>query len=257
MMKLTSSNYHSTEANRQYWSSSLFKAFDRCEAAGLASVLGEYTRPETKALLLGSYVDAYFAGELEEFTARNGDKIYKKNGDLYSDYVHARDIIAAVEAQPTMLEYLTGDKQTIMTAVFFDVPWKIKMDVYDGTRIVDLKCVKDFKDIYQPGFGFRSWVEYWAYDIQGAIYQKVVEENTGKRVPFYLAAVTKEPVPDVDLIEIPQPYLDAALEIVKSKIDGFDLVKLGEIPPKRCGVCDYCKRTKKITGPKQFEPEEG
>ena len=50
--------------------------------------------------------------------------------------------------------------------------------------------------------------------------------------------------------------LDAALAIVESKIDRFDLVKTGEIEPKRCGVCDYCKLTKKIEGPRTFEPLE-
>ena len=257
-MILTSSNYHSLEANREFWSVSLFKAFDRCEASGLASVRGQYEREQTDALLIGSYVDAYFSGELDEFIKRDGDKLFKKNGELYAKFEHANDIIDTVEAQPLMMEYLKGDKQVIMTADLFGVSWKIKMDVFNGERIVDLKCVKDFEPIYKEGSGRVSWVEFWGYDIQGAIYQRVEQIATGreKPLPFYIVAVTKETVPDVDLIEIPQYMLDAAFAVVESKIDRFDLVKLGEIAPKRCGTCDYCKLTKQIKGPRTFEPLE-
>ena len=255
-MILTSSNYHSIDANKAFWSVSLFKAFDRCEAAGLASVRGQYEREQTDALLIGSYVDAYFSGELDEFIKRDGDKLFKKNGELYAKFEHANDIIDTVEAQPLMMEFLRGEKQVIRTASMFGVDWKIKMDVFNGDRIVDLKCVKDFEPIYKEGFGRMDWISFWGYDIQGAIYQKVVELNTGKKLPFYIVAVTKEKVPDVAVIEIPQYVLDTALKVVEAKIDKFDLVKMGEIEPERCGKCEYCKQTKRLTAPSVFEPEE-
>ena len=94
------------------------------------------------------------------------------------------------------------------------------------------------------------------YDIQGAIYQRVVEEATGKRLPFYIVAVTKEKVPDVAVIEIPQSVLDTALKVVEAKIDRFDLVKIGEIPPNRCEVCEWCRKTKILTVPSIYESEE-
>ena len=257
MMTLTSSNYYTPEANREYWSVSLFKAFDKCEAAGLAQVRGQYERPETDALLIGSYVDAYFTGDLDEFVGQHADSMFKKNGELYAKYEHANKIINTVECQPLMMDFLQGEHQKIFTADLFGVPWKIKTDVYKwADKIVDLKCVKDFKPIYQEGFGYRSWLEYWQYDIQGAIYQKVVEAVTGEVLPFYIAAVTKEPVPDVDVIQIPQSVLDTALKVVEAKIDRFDLVKMGEIPPERCGTCEYCRKTKILTAPSVYEPEE-
>ena len=256
-MILTSSNYHGIEANKEFWSVSLFKAFDRCEASGLASVQGEYEREQTDALLIGSYVDAYFSGEMDEFIKRDGDKLFKKNGELYAKFEHANDIIDTVEAQPLMMEFLKGEKQVIRTATLFDVPWKIKMDVFNGERIVDLKCVKDFEPIYKEGSGRVSWVEFWCYDIQGAIYQKVEQISSGrdKPLPFYIVAVTKEKIPDVAVIEIPQHVLDTALKIVEAKIDRFDLVKIGEIEPERCEKCEYCKQTKRLTAPSVFEPE--
>lgn len=255
-MNLTNENYFSPEAMREYWSVSQFKSFRKCEACGLAELRGEYEREETTSLLVGRYVDAYFSDEMPQFLNESGHKILKKNGGLLAEFSHADDIIKRVESDPLMMEYLTGDKQVIMTAELFGVPWKIKMDVYNGERIVDLKCVKDFEDIREPGYGYRSWIEYWGYDIQGSIYQKVVELNIGKRLPFYIAAVTKEKVPNIDLIQIPQSYLDTAYKIVDAHIDRLDLVKTGEIEPTRCERCDYCKRTKILTGPRQYEIKE-
>ncbi len=257
-MILTTDNYFSPEANGNYWSVSLYKAFDKCEASGLAQVKGEYERETTDALLIGSYIDAYFSGELDNFIKRDGDKMFKKNGELYAKFEHANDIIDTVEAQPLMMEFLKGDKQVIRTASMFGVDWKIKMDVFNGERIVDLKCVKDFEPIYKEGAGRVSWVEYWGYDIQGAIYQKVEQISSGrdKPLPFYIVAVTKEKIPDVAVIEIPQHVLDTALKIVEAKIDKFDLVKMGEIEPERCERCQYCKETKILTAPSVFEPVE-
>lgn len=257
-MTLTTDNYYSPEANRAHWSVSLFKAFDKCEASGLAQVKGDYERDMTDALLIGSYVDAYFSYELNDFIRVHGDKMFKKNGELYAKFEHASEIIDVVEAQPLMMEFLKGDKQVIRTAELFDVSWKIKMDVFNGERIVDLKCVKDFEPIYKEGAGRVSWIEYWGYDIQGAIYQKIEQLSSGrdKPLPFYIVAVTKEKVPDVAVIQIPQHVLDTALKIVEAKIDRFDLVKMGEIEPERCGKCEYCKQTKRLTAPIVFEPEE-
>lgn len=258
MPNVTAENYYSVEANKSYWSVSMYKAFDKCEASGLAQVRGEYEREATDALLFGSYVDAYFSDELDDFIRRDGDKIFKRNGEPYAKFAHANTVIDAIESQPLMMEFLQGEKQVIRTAELFDVSWKIKMDVFNGERIVDLKCVRDFEPLYKEGSGRVSWIEYWGYDIQGAIYQKVEQISSGrdKPLPFYIVAVTKEKVPDVAVIQIPQYVLDTALKVVESKIDEFDLVKMGEIDPTRCGKCEYCKQTKKLTAPSVFEPEE-
>ena len=256
MTRLTSSNYFSPESNKAYWSVSQFKAFDKCEACGLAMARGQFHREETDSLLIGSYVDAYFSGTMDEFVGEHSDTMFKKNGELYAKYEQANKLINTIECQPLMMDYLDGEKQVIKTADLFGVPWKIKTDVYvPGKRIVDLKCVKDFKPIYEDGFGYRSWIEYWGYDIQGAVYQKIVEEATGERLPFYIVAVTKEKTPDVAVIQIPQSVLDTALKVVEAKIDRFDLVKLGEIEPERCEACEWCRKTKILTVPSMYESE--
>jgi hypothetical protein len=103
-----------------------------------------------------------------------------------------------------------------------------------------------------------NWIGYGGYDIQGAIYQRVEQIYSGRTepLPFYIVAVTKEKIPDVAVIHIPQHVLDTALKLVEAKIDGYDLVKHGEIEPKKCGKCDYCKQTKIITQPEEFEIRE-
>ena len=258
-MKLTNENYFSEEAASEFWSVSQFKAFNKCEAAGLAEARGEYQREETDALLIGSYVDAYFSGDIDKFIKVNGDKMFsKRGGGLLAKFSHANDIIDRVEADSLMMDYLTGEKQVIMEAELFGVPWKAKFDVYDETRIVDLKCVRDFEDVFDKGYGYRSWVEYWGYDIQGAIYQKIEQlvNHREQPLPFYIAAVTKERVPDIKVIQIPQHVLDAAYNMVGAKIERFDLIKSGDVEPVRCEKCDYCKSTKKLTAPEIYEIRE-
>ena len=258
MISLTSTNYHTTRANKDYWSVSLFKAFDRCETCGLAMVRGEYEQEKTASLLVGSYVDSYVAGEYNEFVTEHPEIFNSRTGELKSDYRKADELIRIIENQPLMVDYLTGEKQVIMSAELFDVPWKIKIDVHGGNRIVDLKVVKDFEPMYKDGLGRVSWVEYWGYDIQGAIYQRIEQIASGRTepLPFYLVAVTKEKIPNFDVIQIPQHYLDTALKVVEAKIDRFDLIKSGDISPVRCGKCDYCKLTKRLTTPSVFEIEE-
>ena len=263
-MTLTSGNYYDTEANKTFWSVSAFKAFDRCEACGLASVRGQYHREETDALLIGSYVDAYFSGEMDEFMGAHAEQMFTKKGTLYAKYETADRCINAIECQPLMLDYLDGEKQVIRTGNLFGVDWKIKMDVYDNVghgnippRIVDLKCVRDFEPLYKEGFGRLSWIEYWGYDIQGAIYQKIeqISAQRAEPLPFYIVAVTKEKTPDVAIIQLPQHVLDTALKVVEAKIDRFDLIKNGDIEPVGCGKCEWCKSTKILTEPEIYEVE--
>lgn len=254
---LTNKNYFSPEAQRQYWSASQFKSFMNCEAAALAELAGVYEHSTSTALLVGSYVDAFYSGELEQFKDAHPEIINSRTKELKADYQHADDIIERINRDPLMSDYLTGEKQKIYTASLFDVPWKIKVDVINEDRIVDLKIVKDFDSIYKDGHGWLSWIEYWAYDIQGAIYQKIEQLASGRTepLPFYIAAATKEKTPDIAVIQIPQPILDTALQYVESKIERFDLVKSGEVEPIRCEKCDYCKESKVLSAPAIYERE--
>lgn len=257
-MELNNDNYYSLEAGRNYWSVSQFKSFNKCEACGLAESRGYYERPETDALLVGSYVDAYFSGEFERFQEERGSQMFKKNGEILAKFENANNMINRIESDPLMNEYLTGERQPILSAELFGVEWKAKFDFYNEQRIVDLKTTKDFNDVYDPGYGWRSWIEYYGYDIQGAIYTRIEQKVTGrsKPLPFYIAAVTKERVPDIKIIHIPEHVLEAAYKMVEAKIDRFELIKKGDVEPVRCEKCDYCKSTKILSKPEEYEIAE-
>lgn len=246
-MNLTAGNYFSPEANREYMSVSQFKSFMKCPAAALAELNGEYEREQTTALLVGSYVDAYFSDELEQFTAEHPE-IFKRDGTLKAEYAQADQIIARVSKDEMFMEYMSGDKQVIMTGQIEGVPVKIKVDSLLPDKIVDLKIMRDFEPIYDPDVCSRVpfWVA-WKYDIQAAVYQKIVWQNTSKHLPFFLAAATKEKVTDYNIFQIVQSDLDIALQTVKDNIVRFDAMKKGIIPADRCECCDYCRSTKKLT----------
>lgn len=246
--KLTEENYFSTENQLKYFGSSQIKAFMQCEAKAMAEIRGEYVPEPSTALLVGSFVDAYF--ESEDALARfqlTHPEIFTKSGGLRSDYVRAFQICSRIERDPMMMKYLGGQKQVIITEDLFGYPFKIKIDSYHpGKAIVDLKVMKDFEPMYVDGKGKVPFIEAWGYDIQGAIYQKVEQVAMGRPepLPFVLAAVTKQPVPDIGLFQVPQYKLDAALKIVEANIDRFADIKSGGIDPYRCGRCEYCRETK-------------
>lgn len=251
-MLLTPDNYYSAEANRAYMSASQIKSFMRCPAATMAELRGEYTRPATSALMIGSYVDAHFEGTLDAFRAEHPE-LYKRDGTLRAEYQHANTMIARAESDKVFMEYMRGDKQRIITGDIDGVPFKAKMDVYlPGERIVDLKTVRDFEPKYKPGSGLVSFVEYWGYDLQMAIYQML----EGHKLPTYIDAVTKEPTPDIAVISIPQHYMDAALAVMRENLQYYDAIKNGLIEPPRCGHCEYCKSTKVLTGAQPIEDFE-
>lgn len=68
---VTPENYYSPEMNMAYMGSTQFKAFEKCEAAALAELRGEYTPPTSQAFLVGGYIDAWFSGELPLYQAQH------------------------------------------------------------------------------------------------------------------------------------------------------------------------------------------
>lgn len=239
-MKLTKRNYFSIENNLKYMGSSQFKAFLECEAMALAEIKGEYVRKKTAAQIFGAYVDHWFEGTLDLF-AEEYPEAYTRNGDLKKEFQQANFVIERTARDKLFMKYMSGKKQVIKTGTIEGVPFKIKMDSYHpGKAIVDLKVVRSFEPIWKQGYGRLSFIEAWGYDIQGAIYQ-AVEKN---RLPFYIAAVTKEREPDLAVIQIIQSRLDLAMEVVMDHVKRFQAIKEGKIEPVRCEKCDYCRRTK-------------
>ena len=250
---LTNENYFSDNVRKRFLSVSLFKEFMKCEVMALALINGEIQEKPTDALLVGSYVDAYFSNELDDFVAKHPE-LFTKSGSLLAKYKIAEDVIKSIENDELMSKYLNGQKQVIMTGKIANTPWKIKMDAYHpGKLIVDQKIMKDMSDtwIVENGRNIKTdFVYAYRYDIQGAVYQEIESQNsaTHEKLPFVLAVTTKEEVPDKQLIKIDQEYLDLALEEVKAKAPRYWGIIKGEIEPIGCGHCPACRMKKKITG---------
>lgn len=250
-MILTPENYYSQAANREYMSYSQYKSFIKCEAAAMAELEGTYERPETTALLVGGYVDAYFSGEKEIF-AKQHPEIFLRNGiDLKAEYRNANEIISRIEQDNTLMHFLGGEKQVIMTGDICGVPWKIKIDAYHpGRAIVDLKIMKDFDPIYVDGSGRVPWYIAWEYIGQLATYQHIVSQNNGGHLlPCYIVAATKQTPPDIALIEAPPMMLATELETIEANVEYMNMVKTGLTEPQRCEKCAHCRETKIITLP--------
>ena len=251
-MPLTKRNYYSRKMNNIYMSVSQFKSFSRCPASAMAELKGKYKRETTTALLVGSYVDAYFEGTMTKFMKENPD-IFKKDKTLKADFIQAEAIIRRIERDKLFVSYMDGKKQVIMEGKINGVPVKIKIDALHPDKIVDLKIMKDFENVYVPDRGSVPWFDAWGYDLQGAVYQEIYRQNTGDVLPFYIAAATKEKVTDLDIIRFSPEMLALALDRFKRDVESFDAIKKGIIEPERCGNCDFCKATKVLTEPNEAE----
>ena len=276
-MKLTNGNYYGAKANQEFMSVSQFKSFMKCEAMALAELKGEYERPKSKALLLGSFVDEMLTGTKKskiKFIVENRSDIFQKSGKLskidddglvaiatdyfdnifseenkpYAEIVQALEAIGKIKKQPLMMQHFKSKHQKIMTGEIAGVPFKIKMDNYKpGEFIADGKYMASLRS---PNL-FEPMVKYWGYDLQGAVYQEIVYQNTGKRLPFYLDIATKETPTHLAVAEIKQYDLDEALEKVKAFAPRYQAIKSGKIEPARCDEydCNYCTETKIIVEP--------
>lgn len=242
-MILTENNYYSNEANWSYMSVSQYKQFMTCEAAAMAQLKGEWEPESTTALLVGSYVDAWFEGTLSEFTEKHPN-IYKRDGSLKADFAQAEQIIERVQQDELFMEYMGGKKQEIRTGKLFGVDWKIKIDSLHPDKIVDLKVMRTMDRIMG-----KSFVEHWQYDLQMAVYSAI----EGNNLETYLAVVTKETPSDLDIIHVPEWRRRELLSDLQRNILRIISVKNGIEPPERCGVCPYCRATKKLTEPIDFE----
>jgi hypothetical protein len=263
---LNEQNYHSVDANLAYLDCSTYKNVvgtpgrKGCECRALAIAKGEYIQPKTEALLVGSYVDAFFDNSLTEFCADNMDDIFTKasikkfeksgnSDDLerLKAFEQADLMIKRAKKEPMFMRYVEGETQKILIAEIEGVPIRVKLDSYDGKRITDVKTAASITETYYAkDLGQRlNFAEYFGYIEQAYFYVTAVEQNFGKHLPFYLAVITKEkhnnePHPRVAVIQIPDKVImDKGAEI-KAKIkDVWSLIQ-GEYDPIPCGTCEWC-----------------
>lgn len=263
-MELTRENYFSQEAQMAYMGSSQFKDFLSCEAAALAKIQGRYKPPASRSMLVGSYVDAWYSGELPDFTERHPD-MFKKDRTLKADFLVANAIIDRMQADRLYSLLMSGEKQVIRIGEIAGVPFKIKIDSlldaaacrqiveefpdaalalgFGDGAIVDQKVMRDLGDVWSDEERrMVPFAQAWGYDIQGAIYQAV----EGHMMPFLLAVGTREEPADLAALYIPDDALRAKLYEVEDLAPRFQAIKEGREEPRRCERCPWCRATRTL-----------
>lgn len=267
-MKLTKANYFSLEANRHYMSNSQFKgflpAYGGCEAMAMAKLAGDYVEPEKDAFLEGKYVHAWNEGALPEFKADNPDLYSSRGataGQLKSNFKHCNKMIEVLESDPLVMKALAGQKEVILTAELFGVPWKVMLDSYQPEVgnfgvFADLKALKEIDGKWwnKEAQAYENFLDHYGYTIQMSVYAEVEKINRARQhwaIP-HMVIVTKEPTPDHEIIYFDYDVIEQSLAIVGNHIERVKAVKSGQVEPVRCERCDYCKSTKKITRIKHY-----
>lgn len=249
---LTRDNYFSETG---HLSNSQYKCFERCEDMALAESQGLYQRVKTTAQLVGSYVDAHVEGKIDEFIEKHPEIISSRGaskGQPKAEYRAAEEMISRFERDAFFMSFLEGEKQRIFEGVIGGAPFKAMVDIAADDKTVDFKTVASFDEMWLDGQKV-SFIRYWGYDIQGAIYQELRRQTDGVRKPFYLACVTKEPVPDIAVIQISDEVMAERLKEIKYTAGRYQAIKMGLIDPVRCERCDWCKATKELKEVELYE----
>ena len=265
----SSKDYYGQEANYEYMSASQLKSFlgtpgiHACEEKAVAELSGRYVRPESDALTIGSYVDVMLTGtekEQHDFREAHPEMISSRGptkGQLKAQYKSVNDMVArAFEDESNggiFMRALKGEYQKVVTGEIHGHKFKGRLDVLGDGFITDLKTVENVNRRYYNE-GYYDFIAWWGYDLQGAIYQELVYQLTGNRLPFYLAALSKQTPCDIDVIQVPQSRLDEAMgRVTKDALDRIARLKTGEEKPERCGICDWCRMTKVVLKPRILE----
>lgn len=271
---LTNDNYFQDE---RYMSVSSWKKFNKCELQGTLPFTEDYNA----SMLVGSYVDEYVSGTLDQFKeahpelfvtkfvqnettiqeiqkqdpsyiTRNGTFVASKKTEamekfpmyfteevrLKAEFKQADEICKYIDSKPRLQKFLGGEKQTIMVGEIEGVPFKIKMDSYIPDKLIaDLKIMRS---VTNSQGDYVDFITPWGYDVQMACYQEVVRQNTGKQLPCYIVAVTKEEPINSVVIQIPQDVLDRALYQVQSTVRDYYDIKQGRKTANGCGKCKAC-----------------
>lgn len=264
-MELNKDNYYSLEANRHYMSVSQFKSFlpsyGGCEAQAMAKINGEYVDPQKNAFDEGHYVHAWNEGTLDDFKANN-PQIYastgKTAGQLKANFKHCNKMISVLKNDPLVMDVLSGEKEVIMTAELFGIPWKVMLDSYNPPVgiFADLKALKEMDGKFWNVDAqiYENFLDHYGYKIQMGIYAEVERRNKQRNEWLLpnMVVVTKQDPPDHEIIYFDYDVIEQSLHIVGKHIERVKAVKHSGVEPIRCEKCEYCRLTKKIQNIKHF-----
>lgn len=260
---LTKENYYD---DNFYMSTSRFKNYITCESRAVAIDNGAWEdKSKPIALTVGNYIHSYFEGfeAHETFVQQYEKRIFKSNGDKCADFIQADKCIDTLENDFYFMRKYNGEfgdnvqKELIVTGNLEGLDFKGRIDSTNLTRsyFVDLKTMRSIRsnDIFSPMLHRRvpqivyNVYEYY-YHLQMYIYQQLVQQEYGCFTP-YIAAVSKEEIPDKEFVLMDETVLANGKQIFESHVERVKQVLLGIAEPKKCGMCDWCRHTKEITRP--------
>lgn len=245
-MKLTNKNYYSNKADIEYMSYSQFKQFCECPAKAMAIIKGDYVRENTESMLIGSYIDSWLDGELDKFKEEHPEIFNSRTGELKTNFKLADELYNVIKSDEVLYNLLSGKRQEILTGVIAGVKFKAKIDSLTDDYIVDGKVLRDCKEVWINGEKLPFYMQN-RYDIQKVIYETLYMQNYFKELPYLLAVVTKEEVPDKQLFTINKQRAEETMQEIITKAPIFDAMKKGKEEIYGCGVCDYCRSIKKLS----------
>lgn len=252
-------SYYDPATNWDYWSTSLYKDFERCEAAALAKLKGQWEpKSSPVALLVGNYLHSYFESmeSHENFIEKNQASILAKSGknkgNPKAEFRQADDMITTLNDDDFFNAVYQGDKEVPVIGQIGGLDWKGKLDCLnvDKGYFVDLKTVDDIHKRHWDDVNKRwvSFIEDREYVLQMAVYRELLRQEYGKDFEAFIFAVSKQDQPDKCAIRF-EPFRYAeALEDVPGKVKHFEDVKNGVVAPTNCGTCEYCRMTKELSG---------
>lgn len=264
--KLTPSNYYSHDTDYFYMSFSLFKDFQKCEAAALAKLKDEWELQRSPIpLLVGNYVHSYFesikshtdflAAHTKELMTRPTKK--EPHGHLRAEFEVANNMIRTLQSDKLFDYFYTpGDKEVIVTGKIDGYLWKGKIDslLLDRGYFCDLKTVDDIhKGHWDPEeHRYRPFIQDRGYNLQMALYQQLIMQTFGKKCVPLIFAVSKQDPPDKMAIDFDDDEdrfdMEDQLDLVKEMQPRYWKIMNGEIEPKPCGRCEYCRSHTELTG---------
>lgn len=264
MVELTQENYYQDTSRLSY---SRYKRYKQCQAKAYAVDNGIWVeeRDETP-LLLGNYVHSYFESSEahEKFMAENGDKLLAKTGKnkekLKSDFIIGDKMIEGLKDDDGFNRLYHGypsdkvEKEMIVYGEIEGVPAKGKLDSVNLSRgyFVDLKTMKSIY-VEEWNAELRKRVPAavnnilnFGYHGQLGLYRELLKQMTGQEFRPLIVAVSKENVPDKDILKIDEEWLEDGLDNLKADIVEVWNVIQGKQKTKSCGHCDFCRSKKKL-----------
>lgn len=205
----------------------------------------EHPEPPTKALAFGSLFHAMVlepetverdfavAPNVDRRTKFGKDMFAKFEKDSYGKIAVAQDMVdLAVEMRDAVAKHELASKllrgqHEVAFSWKDDITGemvKCKVDVFrefeDKVRIVDLKSTENAETE-----AFTKAAINMGYDMQAAMYSKIVEQCTGKRVDFIFLAVEKKPPYAINILEADGPLMVYGYDKYRKCIGDYSLCK--------------------------------